>query len=70
MASVESLVTDERLSIKTFQKECECAGSDFVYEFSIEKTKVHTSKQKQFQLELLPTHYTNLKLEYYILKES
>ena len=44
MGSVELLVTDASLSNKTFQKECECAGSDLVYEFLIEKTKVHASK--------------------------
>ena len=44
MASAELLVTDVGLSNETFQKECEGAGSDFVYEFSIEKTKVHASK--------------------------
>ena len=40
MASVELLVIDVGLSNETFQKECECAGSDFVYECSIEKTKL------------------------------
>ena len=44
MASVQLLVTGVGLSNETFQKECECAGSDFVYEFSFEKTKVHASK--------------------------
>ena len=46
MASVELLVTVVGLGNETFQKECECAGSDFVYEFSIEKTKVYASKKK------------------------
>ena len=44
MGNVELLVTDVGLSNETFQKECECAGSDLVYEFLIQKTEVHASK--------------------------
>ena len=44
MGSVELLVTNVGLSNETFQRECECAGFDLVYEFSSEKTKVHASK--------------------------
>ena len=48
MASVELLVVDVGLWNETFQKECECAGSDFVYECSIKKTKNKNSFSSSF----------------------
>ena len=65
MASVQLLVTGVGLSNETFQKECECAGSDFVYEFSVEKTKVHASKYKVLaRASANPLHKSEIRVLY------
>ena len=64
MASVQVLVTGVGLSNETFQKECECAGSDFVYEFSIEKTKVHASKKVLARASANPLHKSEIRVLY------
>ena len=55
--------------MKHFKKNASVLDLILYMNFLSKKLKF-TLLNKKFELERLPTHYTNLKLEYYILKES